>query len=109
MKHGNLGFVAKDYVAELHVAFYLGKQARVRLVNDLDRHGKYLEDALRRHSRSLELRVLLAQVSNRVEETIDVENERYQDPYLQLTLRDHPAAEDYDKPDGHRGHYLDQW
>ena len=86
-----------------------GSRSRVRLVDDLDRHGKYLEDALGRHSRSLELSILLAQVSNRVEETIDVENERYQDSNLQLTLRDHPAAEDDDQPNGHRGNYLDQW
>ena len=69
---------------ELDIAFDLRQYAGAWPINDRDWHGQNLEDALCRHSRSLELCVLLAEISNWIEEAVDVQNECYQHADFQL-------------------------
>src|SRR5579875_913012 len=78
MQDGAFGIVAEDNVAELDMAFDGGQFLGVRSVFDLDRNIHDLEDALDSDTGALQLRVLLTQLTDRVEEAVDIERESNQ-------------------------------
>ena len=65
-------------------------------VFDLHRRVQQRKDADAGGHCPLELRVLHSQVSDRVEEPLDIEDERYDDAYLKHAVDGHASAEDHD-------------
>ena len=100
--------VAKGDMLEIYRSLDRRQGLCIRVVYDLDGHVQYLEDALGRHAGALQLRILLAQVADGVEETVDIEREGDQDADEQRALRDQQSAVDDGEGDGYRGYHLDQ-
>src|SRR5581483_3504243 len=99
-------FIGKSDILEIYCSLYGWQGLGIRVVYDFDGHIQYLEDALSRHAGALQLGILLAQVADRVEETVDIEGERHQDADEQRTFRDEQSAIDDGEGDGERGYYL---
>src|SRR6266568_8081064 len=74
-------------VAELYFAAYLWQLFSACLVDYINRHLQDLKDTFRSHTCTLQLRILLANVADRVKKTVDVKCERDQYAYFEHALR----------------------
>ncbi len=95
-----VAFIAKSDILEIYRSLDGWQGLCIRVVYDFDGHIQYLEDALCRDAGALQLGILLAQVADRVEETIDIEGERHQDSDEQRAPRDEQSAIDDGEGDG---------
>src|SRR5436305_2756608 len=73
IQHWTATFVAEDDIAELDFAFNGWQFIGIWLIHDLDGHAQHLKDTLGSDTGALQLRILLAQFANGIEETVDIE------------------------------------
>ena len=107
MQHGTAGLVAKGDVLELDRAVVVFERRCVRRVFHGHGHVQHLEDALARCHGALHDAVLHGECTNRIEEPLNVEQERHHHAELEFGVHDHAAAHDDDHRHGGAGEQID--
>src|SRR5439155_14930022 len=109
MQYWQISTVTKGNITELYVASDLGKLLSIRPINDVHGHLQDLKDAFCCYSGALKLRILLADIANRIEETIDVEGECDKYAHLKFPLRYQYASIQDGDGYSHGGYSLYEW
>src|SRR5690606_8008074 len=108
LEHGTIGGIAENHVAEFDRAIHVARELDgIGLVGDRSGNIEHFGDAAARGHGALHDGILHGQRADRVEEALDVEDERHDDADLEATIEHQRAAHHDDDGHGDTGEGVD--